>query len=66
MALPWKPYVLDCVNRLLEVETEDGSARLRFDMTVQADGVEHSLVKATIEAGPSRSVTAPTTHTTTR
>ena len=50
MALPWKPYELDCVNRLLEVETEDGSVRLRFDMTLQADGVEHSLAKATVEA----------------
>jgi hypothetical protein len=50
MALTWKPYQLDYVNRLLTIETADGSVRLSFDMTLQADGVEHSLVQATIEA----------------
>ncbi len=60
MALPWKAAELDYVNRLLQIATEDGSVRMAFDMTLQADGVEHSLAKATIEGGPSRSVTAPT------
>ncbi|MBU0606586.1 MAG: hypothetical protein KKI08_01815, partial [Armatimonadetes bacterium] len=54
MALPWKPYELDYVNRLLRIEAEDESVRLVFDMTLQADEAEHSLAKATVEAGPER------------
>ncbi len=62
MALVWKPTEFDYVNRLLRVETEDESVRLVLDMTLQADGTEHSLAQATIEAGPERGAATGAGH----